>query len=106
MIAARILFSTIDNKEKAKTIAKALVQEHLAACVSIIADVVSVYKWKEQLEESTEQLLMIKTSVERVHQAIDRIKELHSYELPEIIEVSIEGGYPPYLDWIVENVVE
>lgn len=101
MTLVRILFSTLDSEEKAREIAHQLVQERLAACVNIVPNVTSVYKWKGAIERTTECLLVMKTADDRVEQLTQRIKELHPYEVPEIISFSVEHGHPPYLDWVV-----
>ena len=90
--------------EGASQIAEDLVENRLAACVNIIPDVTSVYKWKGDLEKSTEQLMLIKTTKERLQEVLDRIKILHPYEVPEIIALPIEGGHPPYLSWLSSQV--
>ncbi len=101
-----LVLSTIDSKEVAEQIAHHVVEERLAACVNIISDITSVYKWKGALERATESLMVIKTTRERLPQLIERIKELHTYELPEVIALPIEDGHPPYLEWIVPETTE
>jgi len=87
----------------AERIAQHLAEEQLATCVNIIPDITSVYKWKEALERVTEYLMILKTTEDRLPQLIHRIKELHPYEVPEVIAFAIEHGYPPYLEWIVSQ---
>ena len=99
-----VLFCTIENIEGASQIAEDLIENRLAACVNIIPDVTSVYKWKGNLEKSTEQLMLIKTTKERLQETLERIKNLHPYEVPEIIALPIEGGHPPYLSWLSSQV--
>ncbi|RPJ50574.1 MAG: divalent-cation tolerance protein CutA, partial [Acidobacteria bacterium] len=77
MTPIRIVFSTIDSEEKAKTLAYQLVQENLAACVSIVSSLTSIYRWKNKIEEATEWLMVIKTSADRIPQLFARLKELH-----------------------------
>ncbi len=101
MTPIRIVFSTIDSEEKAKTLAYQLVQENLAACVSIVSSITSIYKWKGAIEETKEWLMVIKTSADRVPQLFPRLKELHPYEVPEIISFPIEAAYEPYLQWVL-----
>jgi len=97
-----IILSTSGESE-APVIAKALVEEHLAACVNITG-VTSVYRWKGDLCQDREQLLIIKTIRERVDAVISRIAALHSYELPEMIVLPITGGYLPYLQWLEDEI--
>jgi periplasmic divalent cation tolerance protein len=101
-----LVLSTIDSRKAAEKIAHHVVEERLAACVNIISDITSVYKWKGALERASESLMVIKTTRERLPQLIERIKELHTYELPEVIALPIEDGYPPYLEWIVSETTE
>lgn len=97
-----IILSTAGESE-APVIARALVEEHLAACVNI-AGVTSVYRWKGDLCQDREQLLIIKTVRDRVDTVIGRIAALHSYELPEMIVLPVNGGYPPYLQWLGDEI--
>lgn len=101
MQAIKILVSTIDSADNAGRLASRLVEEGLAACVNIIPEVSSVYKWKGKVERAGEWLLLIKTPEDRVKKASRRIHELHPYEVPEILVLSVEEGYRPYLDWVI-----
>jgi len=87
----------------AKSIAEMLVNEELAACVNIMPDVQSIFRWQGKIDSANENILIIKTKDNLYNELEKRIKELHSYELPEIISVSIEKGLPEYLDWISES---
>lgn len=99
-MAAKIVFSTTDSKAAAHQLALQLVSENLAACVNIIPNVSSVYKWKGELEEAAESLLVMKTKDSLLPALLRRIKELHTYEVPEAVAISIESGLPEYLAWI------
>ncbi len=101
-----LVLSTIDSREAAEKIAHHVVEERLAACVNIISDITSVYKWKGALEHATENLMIIKSTQERLPRLIERIKELHTYELPEVIALPIEHGHLPYLEWVVSETTE
>jgi periplasmic divalent cation tolerance protein len=101
-----LVLSTIDSQEVAEKLAHHIVEERLAACVNIISDIASVYKWKGTLEHATEHLLVFKSTQERLPRLIERIKELHTYELPEVIALPIEDGHLPYLDWIVSQTTQ
>lgn len=98
-----ILFSTIDDRRKAEQIASQLVQEKLAACVSIIPDVVSVYKWEGKVQHEGECLLVLKTRQERLDPLISRLAEIHPYQVPEIVAFPVIRGYLPYLEWVMEE---
>jgi len=100
----KLLISTTGSKEEASRIAAALVEAHLAACVNIVGAIDSVYRWQGKVESAQEFLLLIKTTESRSAAVTARIRELHSYDLPETIEVSIEGGNADYLKWIAESV--
>ncbi|WP_096364576.1 divalent-cation tolerance protein CutA [Thiohalobacter thiocyanaticus] len=89
----------------ARTIARALVAQDLAACVNIVANLTSVYRWQGEVEEDTEQLLVIKTRRDVLEALKAAVLEAHPYELPEIIAVPIVDGLSGYLDWIDESVL-
>ncbi len=89
--------------DEARIIARALVEERLAACVNIMP-VRSYFVWKEELTEEAEELMIIKTAASVVEPLKARIKDLHSYQVPEIIVLPIREGYQPYLAWIAESV--
>lgn len=94
---------TVPDAETGLRIARTIVHEGLAACVNLLPGVTSVYRWQSEVQENPELLLLIKTSQER-YEALDaRIKELHPYEVPEIIAHKIEAGSKSYLDWIGQN---
>ena len=94
---------TVPNIEEAQRIAKILVEERLAACVNIISNIMSWYRWKDKVENAEELLLMIKTSEAKSDLIIKKINEIHSYEVPECIGFLIDKGSESYLDWIKEN---
>lgn len=87
---------------EAERLAKALVDERLAACVNITG-VQSCFRWEGTVSNEPERLLVIKTQHRLLDLLIARIRELHSYDLPEVIAMPIVGGYAPYLDWIREE---
>jgi periplasmic divalent cation tolerance protein len=88
---------------EADRIARALVDERLAACVNIMP-VRSCYLWEGKINLEGEELLIIKTEQSMVEQLMSRIIELHSYKVPEIIVLPILDGYPPYLHWIAQSL--
>lgn len=101
-----LVFCTVDNTENAQKIAKAVVENKLAACVNIINGISSIYTWKSQIVEDKEILLLIKTKKVLFDSLKSKIKELHPYEVPEIIGVDIQDGLKSYLDWIDFNTTE
>lgn len=101
-----IVMTTAGSDVQAREIAKGLVERRLAACVSIVARACSVYRWKGAIEEEDEKLLIIKTAQSRFDRLREAIRELHSYEVPEILALPVETGDPEYLDWLRSCVVE
>jgi len=104
MTDKRIVLSTAGSEEEAHKIARHLVEQQLAACVNIVPRIESIYRWQGKVESNREWLLLIKTTAERFPQVRDAVRELHSYELPECVAVSIEDGSPEYLEWIASSV--
>ena len=98
MVAA--IYTTIDDIKAARIIAQALTEEQIAACVNIIPNVESIYRWKGKIENSNEVVLIAKTVDQNVKKAIQRIKQLHNYEVPDIIVLPVIGGLKDYLDYI------
>jgi len=104
MTDKRIVLTTAGSEELAAKISRHLVERGLAACVNIVPHVKSVYRWKDKVEEAHEWLLIIKTTAGVFGQVRQAIADLHSYELPECICLTIEDGSPDYLQWIAESV--
>lgn len=103
MTDIRIVLTTAGSPQEAEKIARALVERRLAACVNVIPQIQSVYRWKEKIEQETEWLLIIKTRLNVFDSVRDAIKELHSYDLPECIMLDVSAGSEAYLNWIDEN---
>jgi len=101
-----IVFVTCESREQAETIAQTLVTERLAACVNVVPGVRSCYMWNGKLSWSDELLLLIKTTRGRFDQLEDRVKALHSYEVPEIVGVTIDDVFDKYAAWIEDSVIE
>ena len=104
MREVKLILSTTGSREEAQRIAHALVEQQLAACVNIIGPFQSVYRWQEKVESAEEFLLLIKTTALGCPKVQARLLEFHSYELPEIVEVNVEGGSDAYLKWISDSV--
>ena len=99
-----IFFVTVPNIEEGKKIANILVESKLAACVNIIQNVISIYRWKGNIERENEMLLIIKTTEKKCDLIIQKVREIHSYSNPECVAFKIEKGSEKYLDWIKEVV--
>lgn len=95
--------STVPNAQVAENIANYLVSHHLVACVNTLPGVKSTYWWQGKLNTDTELLLIMKTQEHLIDRVIEKVKELHPYQVPEVIVQPIINGYTPYLDWIVES---
>ena len=102
-MAALICFCTCPESHTAERIATALVQERLAACVNIVPGLRSIYRWEGQVEAVDEVLLLVKTSAEAYPALQDRLRELHPYELPELLAVETASGLPEYLLWVADE---
>ena len=103
MTNARIILTTAGSKEEAGKIAHALVKRRLAACVNIVPQIESVYRWQAKIETAQEWLLLIKTQAGLYERVRDAVKELHSYDLPECVMLEVTAGSQEYLDWIDKN---
>jgi periplasmic divalent cation tolerance protein len=103
MTDARIVLTTAGSPQEAEKIARALVERRLAACVNVVPQIQSIYRWKDKIEQETEWLLIIKTRTDAFESVRDAIKELHSYELPECVMLEVSNGSEAYLNWIEEN---
>jgi periplasmic divalent cation tolerance protein len=103
MTDARVVLTTAGSHEEAQKIARELVDRRLAACVNVIPQIESVYRWEGKVETATEWLLIIKTQAGAFEKLRDTIKELHSYDVPECIMLGIADGSAEYLNWILEN---
>ncbi|HKR95615.1 MAG TPA: divalent-cation tolerance protein CutA [Candidatus Angelobacter sp.] len=103
MSNARIVLTTAGPQEEARKIAHALVEKRLAACVNIVPQIESVYRWQGKVESATEWLLIIKTQASAFERIRDAVKELHSYDLPECIMLEVAEGDKAYLDWLAKN---
>jgi periplasmic divalent cation tolerance protein len=101
----KIVLTAAGSREEAEKIAHALVERRLAACVNIVGPIHSVYRWQGKVESAPEHLLLIKTTGAMFDSVAKVIRELHSYELPECIQLPIENGSKEYLEWIEESVV-
>jgi periplasmic divalent cation tolerance protein len=98
-----IVLSTLPDRAGALALAGALLERRLAACVNVLAECTSVYRWQGKVETAAEVPILIKTTAERYAALEQAIRELHPYELPEIVAVPIRGGLPGYLQWVADE---
>jgi len=100
MSDAIVVFMTAANGEEATRLAEMLVGAHLAACVQILPEMESVYRWQGKIERQAEVLLLAKTTREKFEELEREVRALHSYETPEIIAVPVTAASAPYLAWL------
>ena len=104
MTDKRIVLTTAGSKDEAEKIASGLVERSHAACVNVLGPISSTYRWQGKVERAEEFLLVIKTTVDAIKRVRAAIDELHSYDVPEFVVLSIESGSEAYLDWIAKCV--
>lgn len=95
-----VILITVPNAEVGERLARALVEERLAACVNRIPGLISVYRWQGKIERDPEELLVVKTRQELVSAVSERVKTLHPYQVPEIISLPVKDGSAAYLEWV------
>jgi periplasmic divalent cation tolerance protein len=98
------VLTTIDSEEAAERLGEALVERRLAACVQVIGPISSRYRWQGKIERSTEWMCVAKTEATRYAELETAIRELHSYEEPEVVATPIVAGSPGYLRWVSRSV--
>jgi periplasmic divalent cation tolerance protein len=103
-MAANFIYMTAGDIAEAQKIAKALVKHRLAACVNILENMQSIYRWEKEIQEDTEVVLIAKTTESLVSELIAKVKSLHSYDCPCIVSLPILDGYAPFLNWIHDEV--
>ena len=101
-----LVFTNLPDRAAAQALAAALIEGRLAACVNVLAECTSVYRWHGQVESSAEVPVLIKTRAARYPEVEALIRSLHPYELPEIVALPIVDGAPNYLNWLDENLGE
>lgn len=101
--AARVVMVTVAGEAQGVAIARALVSERLAACVNLLGPIRSIYRWRDAIEDEREYLLLIKTSARAYRRLERRVREMHSYEVPEVMALKPSEASKPYLDWILSS---
>jgi len=100
-----IVLITTSQDEESQLIARVLLEQRKAACVNIVPKISSLYWWNNAIQQDKESLLIVKTRTELLDEVIRLVKEVHSYEVPEIIALPVIGGNREYLEWIDREVV-
>ena len=97
------VFTTVESRQSADAIAESMVEKRLVACVQITGPITSTYRWEGQIETANEWLMIIKTRKDLYMDLERNIKEIHSYDIPEILAVPVVEGNSDYLDWVAEE---
>ena len=105
MEPVKLIYVTCKDPAEARTIGKILVQEKLAACVNILPQMESIYIWQDAIETANESVLVIKSRSSLMDKCADRIKSLHSYSVPCILELTVSGGSAEYISWIKNHTL-
>jgi periplasmic divalent cation tolerance protein len=101
-----VAFTTAPSADEGRTIVRALVERRLVACGTVIPGGVSIYRWKGDVEEAREVVVILKTTAERWAALAAALPELHPYEVPELVVVPVVGGHSAYLQWLSEETAE
>jgi len=98
-----LIYITASSNEEARSIGRTLIEERLCACVNIIDNMQSIYRWQGNIEEAKEVILIVKTQKSLFEQVQKRVKELHCYEVPCVIQIDVPKGSQEYLKWISDE---
>jgi periplasmic divalent cation tolerance protein len=98
-----LVLSNLPDRDSALRLAEALVAQRLAACVNVLAECTSVYRWQGAVETASEVPVLIKTRESLYPRVEEAIRRLHPYEVPEVIALRLSGGLPAYLQWVLEE---
>lgn len=100
MTPVRVVLVTAPAGEPAASLARSLVESRVVACVNVVPGVRSFYWWDGAVQDDREDLLVCKTTEDRLPALMDRVRELHPYDVPEILALPVEAGHPPYVAWV------
>lgn len=98
---ARVILMTAPDREVAVRLSRGLVEEGLAACANIVPGVTSIFRWEGEVETADEVMVVLKTRIERVEALVERVVELHPYDVPEFLSLPVESGHHPYVAWVL-----
>lgn len=101
-----LIYVTASSVEEAQAIGRALVSERLVACVNLLPGMTSMYWWNGGVQEDQEVSMILKTQADLVDRVTERVKELHSYDCPCAVALSVAGGNPAFLEWIVSETIQ
>ena len=104
--SVRVVLMTAPSAEEAVSIVNRLVEERLVACGNVVPGLRSIYRWKGEVHDDPEVLVVLKTMEGSVRAVIERAAELHSYDVPEILVLPVLAGHGPYLDWVRDETSE
>lgn len=104
MSDVRVLLMTAPSRAAAETIVDSLVAEKLIACGNITLPIASIYRWQGEIERADEVLVIMKTVERAVERALRRASELHPYDAPELLAITVDAGSAPYMDWVRASV--
>jgi periplasmic divalent cation tolerance protein len=99
-----VVLVTAPDADVAARIARTLVEEKLAACGNVLPQIRSIYRWEGNVEDAAEALLLLKTTRSRFKEVVDRVRQIHPYQVPEVVAVPIVAGLDAYLDWVVGSL--
>jgi periplasmic divalent cation tolerance protein len=100
-----VVLVTASSADEAVNIASALVEERLAACANVVGPIRSIYRWQEAVEDAEEHLLVIKARAVDFSAVEERVRELHSYDVPEVVALPLRAGSDSYLTWLADSTV-
>lgn len=104
--AALVVLTTFPDADTAARIARTLVEDRLVACVNLLPEVRSIYRWEDKICDEAETLAVLKTTAERYPALAAKLRELHPYQVPEIVALDLADGHPPYLAWLAGQVAQ
>ena len=99
----RVIFVAAGSEKQAVEIARTLVTERLAACVNIVGPIRSIYRWRDEVKDDREYLLIIKTRALLYMKVETRVREMHTYDVPEVLALNADRGSPPYIQWMLDS---
>lgn len=104
--AFRIVLSTAGSEEEGARIAKSLLDRKLCACVNLVPKIRSLYRWEGAVQDDAEVLLIMKTTRENLQPLSDHLAEIHSYDVPEVLAITVDQGSASYLEWLAESCAD